>query len=703
MEWQSQGNPGFAVPSPTPVPINSIDVACQGSAPTSCYAPTRAMALVSTSAPGGGLKARADSPTTIGPVSSGAVWGPNGRQIKSSFNAMFAPSPTPVSGILDATLEQAGVYSFSGFYWTGTAADGILYGGGSCSDWASISPTTPTAAGQTTVTSTGWVAAVDTNCGNVLPWLCICTAPQPINGGFFYRGAQSSYTGNLGGRSGANAVCQNSYPAQCRGPASNFLAFLGTSSPSKSCATVVQTDLAFPPTKPIWGRTPTVVAVTAAPIFQPAPSPSSTPALTNSLTTALVSKETSTWTGCNYDGTTSGNTCSDWTTASPATSGQAGFAPSSSVRWINDGTQTCNYAFADLICGCLGVIMDPIGLVFTAPNTYNGLLSPSAAPTPTAVPITTMDSVCLGAAPARCPTQSSNTKAMLGGGGQAFATRVASIGLQPTTQIYSDGNSVVGTWNTMITPAPAPTAVLTNSFLTAKVTTSPTAYWTGAGLTCSEWTTASPATSGTVGDPAVVTQSWVTSTSIGCNNFRPVECMCYTGPSRPVMIVYHSGTTGNGAAMGSSAAWDSTCATAAPTSCTTGTPKKLGSTSSKAWRNLIYEAGLDLSDQAFGPTGTFIGTIGQMIRGTTGTALTTSLQTALGIGSVNIWTGSGYIGEYLTNTCSDWTSSSGGVLGVTGASSSTANAWITNANTACSTGSTYYLCFCVGTVPSGYY
>jgi hypothetical protein len=103
-------------------------------------------------------------------------------------------------------------------------------------------------------------------------------------------------------------------------------------------------------------------------------------------------------------------------------------------------------------------------------------------------------------------------------------------GFDSAAPVVGPTGTPLGAFNTIIA---APSPSLTNSLQTAAVITGTTRWWSGTDAggvvsnTCSGWTTNSPSSTGTVGTPTTVDNTWLTfSTSTGCNLARRLVCIC---------------------------------------------------------------------------------------------------------------------------------------------------------------------------------
>lgn len=206
-------------------------------------------------------------------------------------------------------------------------------------------------------------------------------------------------TGDLGDVSTTNARCESTATTIGLSGGSGY-SFLGYS--TRSIASLQTTTPGFSSSLPIYASTGDLVATSWATAF-------SGDAITNVLEMALLDIFTDMgalgpWTGSNYDGSVSANTCLDWTSPSAGDTGRRGRSSQSTGAWIEFSDPVCSavipmfclYVFDDYTPSPTAPTLRPVTPPLTAfpttefptssPTTGTPTLSPSTGfPTPSPV------------------------------------------------------------------------------------------------------------------------------------------------------------------------------------------------------------------------------------------------------------------------------------------------------------------------------
>jgi hypothetical protein len=115
-----------------------------------------------------------DLDTLKGFPSSIPVVGPTNIIIKPTFSGLFVPTPTPTpTVILTNTLSDAGAYTTTTNFWTGSQKDGTA-NGADCNGWTSSSPSVFGQIGAMDVTDTRYIDLTFQICLANRGLLCVC-------------------------------------------------------------------------------------------------------------------------------------------------------------------------------------------------------------------------------------------------------------------------------------------------------------------------------------------------------------------------------------------------------------------------------------------------------------------------------------------------------------------------------------------------
>jgi hypothetical protein len=136
----------------------------------------------------------------------------------------------------------------------------------------------------------------------------------------------NAYSANLGGLSGADAVCMNE--ANNFGYAGTWKAVLSTSTVNASSRLTILYPV-------IYAGTSTTIAATN---------------LWNTLSNLMPAYSSLAYTGSNPDGTWAGNSCNDWTDDTGSYYGETGIVNGYANEWLTYEALPCNYNSWFLYC-----------------------------------------------------------------------------------------------------------------------------------------------------------------------------------------------------------------------------------------------------------------------------------------------------------------------------------------------------------------
>lgn len=238
---------------------------------------------------------------------------------------------------IDSTLAAAGVVTNNANWWSGSTGTGT--GATVCSNWTSASGVATGAIGSPSATDSTWMGGATSTCDAVTNnLLCLAftstSVPQIIT--LFDGGAIA--TGNLGGRSGADATCVAARPANV--VQSSIRAFFSVSASDQLVD--MTTNYGISNVLNIRGPTGTTIASNWADLFDSA--------IDATLFNAGILPTSTRWaSGSNADGTVHTNTCVGWT-SSAAGSGATGRSDDTDSNWITGTTLNCATPTARLMC-----------------------------------------------------------------------------------------------------------------------------------------------------------------------------------------------------------------------------------------------------------------------------------------------------------------------------------------------------------------
>jgi hypothetical protein len=509
--------------------------------------------------------------TSMGFPTSLPVRGVNG-EIKSSWSALFTPTPSPTISI---NFQTAGIISSGSptlAVWTGALNGGTTDTSFNCADWSSTAVSG--IFGSSSSTTSTWLRSSSLGCSFNFHFVCACywngndptasptvptktptknpTKHPTIHPTKFPTPPTKSPTNNpttnptiapqqvliydatptgtpvpsIGNRASANAIC-TAAPVTAVPACSSKLALI-----SYSPTDAVNT-LAIPASYPVKGPNGSQIKSSWSTLLSAGAD--------ISLNTAGLSVS-SFWTGSTTSGASSGTDCSDW--ASTSGNGGATSTTVTGLNWIYTFDLACSSTSIHLLCACVwdGTASPTTATpTFTYPNRFMlyqiffggsykfmgqlGARNYPPSPSPTDYPSTQF---CLDSAgiPAACssPTiralisyNTDNLKDIPNIMGTPSAT--------PTLPVYGPtGTLIQPTFGGMFAPSPGPYPSITASFIAAGVigtshpSSTPT-WWSGSSLdgtssnNCVEWTSTSGSNAGYRGDGAqtIAVAGWLSN------------------------------------------------------------------------------------------------------------------------------------------------------------------------------------------------
>ncbi len=213
--------------------------------------------------------------------------------------------------------------------WTGSTTSGTVNSTDQCADWTSNSSFDSGKVGDNGYTTLSRYISNGSfayPCSNLMHVYCF---QQPPNVVFV---TSTQHDGNFGSLANADAFCQARADVGIAAgalPAGTYVAYLSTSTVDAKDR-IVDAQYMLPDR--------TLVAASRADLTDGSLLHSITQDETGSPTTQFV------WTGTNADGTASGYTCSDWTSASNSAAGELGVSSMPNYNWSSATPLTCNNA-----------------------------------------------------------------------------------------------------------------------------------------------------------------------------------------------------------------------------------------------------------------------------------------------------------------------------------------------------------------------
>ena len=214
--------------------------------------------------------------------------------------------------------------------WTNTNTDGTTYSTtNTCNNWTSVSSSLTARNGSKTASNTTWTTSSDTACNNGLRYYCMqqqVTSNKDVPYARVFITSTTS-TGNLGGLSGADTICQaRATSASLPG---TYKAFLSSSTVSVETrmaqlnsryALVDGTDIATN-----WAD------LTDGTLLAP---------INKTETGATITAGSRAWTGSTASASLS-PFCSDWADGTTASQGRNGISSATDSQWASIDTQNC--------------------------------------------------------------------------------------------------------------------------------------------------------------------------------------------------------------------------------------------------------------------------------------------------------------------------------------------------------------------------
>ncbi len=643
-----------------------------------------------------------------------------------------------LADLSDGTLDHAINKDESGVtrnvsVWTGTGSDGNHLASSQCrassADWFDNNAGGNARSGDSSSTASNWTDDAASGCGNNFNLYCFELSGPPTtptrtptvtrtptatatSTPYWRRvfNTEQTYDGNLGGLGGADTICQGDADAASLG--GTWVAWLSTS-------TVDARDRIGDNEFRLVDNT-TVVANSKADLLDSS--------LDNAIVTAANGSNsgsfTQTWTGSQYTGTKSTNTCSDWTDGTNGSDGEYGDKSNTDTTWGNNGSQNCGILnLSHLYCF------------------ETSLANPTRTPTPTSTPTTTATNT-----PTATPTffRVFNTEGTYSGdlGGLAGADAIC--------QGDADAASLGGTWVAWLststvdardrlvdnqfrlvdraTLVASSKADLLNGSLDNAIVTAAngsnsgsfTQTWTGSQYTgtkstntCSDWTDGTNGSDGEYGDKSNTDTTWGNNGSQNCGILNLSHLYCFetslanptrtptptsTSTSTPTNTptatptffrVFNTEGTYSGDLGGLDGA-DRICQGDADAASLGGTWVAWLSTSTVDARDRLVDNEFRLVDRE-----TVVAqSKADLTNGTILNAIVTAANGSNSGGILRTWTGTAVNGTNTAFTCSNWTDGTNGSNGTRGDKSNTTSTWTNETDSACnSLNASHLYCF----------
>lgn len=247
----------------------------------------------------------------------------------------FAASLADLTGtgpITPMAVTETGAVLPEGNFLTGSLVDGTHLATHDCNGWTDGTAGAASAGGNNDVQGASWAAGATTSC--VGPFRLVCfevgagdPLAYPSLAGALAFVTSTTHNGDLGGFSGADAICQSRAAAAALPFPSSFRAFLSTSTTDAEARLTIDGP---------WER------VDGVPIAD-----SKADLLDGTLDSAIAYNEldgryqVDAWTGTQENGTASLVACNDWTTGSGA-NGSPGRPWRNAMSWTGTGAGAVN-------------------------------------------------------------------------------------------------------------------------------------------------------------------------------------------------------------------------------------------------------------------------------------------------------------------------------------------------------------------------
>ena len=216
-----------------------------------------------------------------------------------------------------------------------------------CNNWTDGTVGASAGYGSTQGASSGWTDDGGISCSGAIRLLCFqtgtggplpsITAPASSKKVFV---TSTTHNGNLGGLSGADAICVSRATTAGIANAANFKAWLSTSSPAVNAIDHLTSNGP-------WHRLDGVKVADNKAALIASGSTALFTAISQTETGAYISTQYyNVWTGTDDHGVGLVNNCSNWTDDTSGSQGQAGKATISDGNWTNWTSWSCNNLYA---------------------------------------------------------------------------------------------------------------------------------------------------------------------------------------------------------------------------------------------------------------------------------------------------------------------------------------------------------------------
>ncbi len=245
--------------------------------------------------------------------------------------------------------NENGILLYDQLYFTGTKADGTA-APNNCSDWTNSTNSASARFGYTEGTTGMWTDEGGILCDGSIRLICFqtgtggslpsMTSPSGSKKVFV---TSTTYDGNLGGLSGADAMCRAAAQAAGLANYSNYKAWL--SDTTNNAGTRITSDGP-------WYRLDGVKVASNKAALTGTSSASLFTAISQTETGSYVGQYQLVWTGTGDNGVALGDRCVDWNNSTDSHLGQVGYATLSNSSWTTATTFACTnmralYCFED--------------------------------------------------------------------------------------------------------------------------------------------------------------------------------------------------------------------------------------------------------------------------------------------------------------------------------------------------------------------